>query len=238
MNTIQILGLILIVLLGGSLSMVFNKFKYTQWLKITLSFGGAYLLGLAFVELLPIVYAGSVLRIGFWILAGFLLQLVLEQLSKGVEHGHVHSHRHSTRYFIGVMLGLCIHALLEGFPLQENGFIHNHHEHSSYYWGIIIHKLPAAFALGAVALTSGIKNSIAVISLLLFSVMTPVGSWLASSYVFDESIQQIILAVVIGLFLHIATTILFEVEQSSSHHSISWQKLLAILAGFVTVWLI
>ena len=238
MTTVQIMGLILVVVLGGSLSLVFQKFRFTQLLKIILAFGGAYLLGLAFVELLPIVYEGSTLRIGFWILGGFLLQLVLEQLSKGVEHGHVHSHRHSKRYFLGVMFGLCVHALLEGFPLQENGFVHSHHQHSSYYWGIIIHKLPAAFALGAVALSSGIRDSIAILSLLLFSVMTPLGSWLASLYVLESQVQQIVLALVIGLFLHIATTILFEVEQSSSHHSISWQKLLAILVGFVTVWLI
>ncbi len=238
MSWMQGIGLILAVLIGGGLSFYFQRLKSTFIPKIVLAFGGAYLLGLAFVELLPSVYFETSRKIGIWILVGFMIQLLLELFSKGVEHGHMHLHKHSTRYFASVMVGLCIHALLEGLPMQEGGFVQGHQHQHAYFWGIVIHKLPAAFALASVLIGSGVKKMMVITCLLIFSIMTPLGAWMASYYIFETSDQQIILAIVIGLFLHIATTILFEVDQSASHHTVSWYKLVAIVMGFVAVLLV
>ena len=238
MNILQLFGLVAIVLLGGTLGVFAQNLNKSNIPKLVLSFGGAYLLGLAFVELLPSVYVESDFKIGIWVLVGFLIQLVLEQLSQGVEHGHLHKHQHSNKTFISVMIGLSIHAFLEGFPLQEGGLMHHHDHANSYFWGIVIHKLPAAFALASVLIASKVNRGMVYFCLLLFSVMTPLGSFVASKISLDLHTQKILLAIVIGLFLHIATTILFEAEQSDKDHHVSWKKLLAIICGFVTVWLV
>ena len=40
----------------------------------------------------PEVYSSSDHNIGIWIIAGVLLQMILESLTKGFEHGHFHHH--------------------------------------------------------------------------------------------------------------------------------------------------
>jgi zinc and cadmium transporter len=69
---------------------------------------------------------------------------------------------------------------------------------------------------------------------LIFASMSPLGA-LVGKILTDQNIltierQNYVVAFVIGSFLHIATTILFEVE-SAEHHSISMRKLIAILIG-------
>ena len=100
--------------------------------------------------------------------------------------------------------------------------------------GIILHKAPAAFALVMLLLLSDFKNSIVLFCLIFFALMSPLGA-VTTGYLYNADLLhpeflKFIIAVVIGSFLHIATTIIFEVD-SSSHHKISWKKLLAITVG-------
>jgi zinc transporter ZupT len=82
--------------------------------------------------------------------------------------------------------------------------------------GILFHQTPVAIALMTLLRTSGftVKKSWLVLS--LFALMTPVG--LLFGYFTQGSIgwinMDILLAVVIGMFLHISTTIIFEVSYS------------------------
>ena len=82
-----------------------------------------------------------------WVLVGFFIQLLLEQLSGGVEHGHIHAPHNATgKFAISVMLGLCVHAFLEGIPLTHfteyagSAHAHHGHEHNHLLYGIILHK--------------------------------------------------------------------------------------------------
>ena len=63
--------------------------------KLLLAFSGAFLFTLSLVHLIPEVYAQGGTGVGVWVLGGFLLQLVLELFSEGLEHGHVHVHPES-----------------------------------------------------------------------------------------------------------------------------------------------
>lgn len=213
-------------LLGGLAIFLFKK-DNTNRLKLVLSFSGAYLFAITVLHLMPDVYSSNNPQIGLFILGGFLLQIFMEQFSEGIEHGHIHKHSHQHVVFpIGIMISLCLHAFLEGMPLAQG-------QHQELVYGIALHHIPAAFALGSVL--SGNKLSKGRISglLILFALMSPLGYWL-SFEIGQGSVGNIevyfdqIMAVVIGIFLHISTTILFE---SSVDHKFNLKKVIAVLFG-------
>jgi hypothetical protein len=221
---------------GGSLGFLFPK-ERKGLLQIVLSFSGAYILGIAVLHLMPWAFGSGDSYAGLFVLLGFFVQLLLEQLSAGVEHGHIHApHQLSAGFVISVMFGLCVHAFVEGIPLSYYGEMHEvqhgGHSHSQNHllYGIILHHIPAAFALVFLLIITKLKRNWIWLCLFLFAVMSPFGAWLAGMFTFPETIQVKIISFVIGSLLHISTVILFEMD-SSSHHFISWQKLLAISAG-------
>jgi zinc and cadmium transporter len=222
----ELILLFSISLLGGLAIFLFKKDNSNR-LKLVLSFSGAYLFAITVLHLMPDVYSSNNPQIGLFILGGFLLQIVMEQFSEGIEHGHIHKHNHQHLVFpFGIMISLCLHAFLEGMPLAQG-------EHKELVYGIALHHIPAAFALGSVLL----ENKLSVIKIsgliILFALMSPLGYWL-SYHVEQGSIGDIelyfdqIMAVVIGIFLHISTTILFE---SSVDHKFNLKKVIAVLLG-------
>jgi zinc transporter ZupT len=219
--------------IGALLAFYFQK-SNTQLLKWVLSFSGAYLLGVTFLHLLPETYENGGASMGFWVLAGFLIQILLDQLTQGVEHGHIHAHTHeSGRFAATVLVGISIHALMEGLPLDGFG-LHNNHAHHQLLWGVLMHKPPEAFALTLLLLSSGYSRRVVIGCSLLFASVSPLGAWLGAwlenTQLLGSNGTVYIMALVIGSFFHIATTILYENEGNSSHH-ISWQRLAAILLG-------
>ncbi|MFK7807709.1 MAG: ZIP family metal transporter [Saprospiraceae bacterium] len=239
MEITEYLVLFIAVLIGGSFALYLQqvKAKYLSWI---LSFSGAYLLGIAMLHLMPIAFQHPETNPGLWILLGFFVQLLLEQLSGGVEHGHIHPHSHAGGgYMLQLMLGLCLHAFFEGLPLgnyeafQE---LHHGHVHSDNHLllGIILHKAPAAFALTALLLASNFKRRTVILCLIVFAAMSPLGAALAAVLGeqgwLDQGVQEKIVAFVIGSFLHIATTILFE-SDGAEHHRLPWGKMALIAVG-------
>ena len=86
--------LVLVALIGALLGEWLGD-KFKQHMPLLLSFGGAFLLGLCFLHLLPEAFEMNT-HAGQWVVAGFLIQIGLEYLSKGMEHGHVS--RQQVRY--------------------------------------------------------------------------------------------------------------------------------------------
>lgn len=211
----------------GGLSVFFFKSENTNRLKLVLSFSGAYLFAITVLHLMPDVYSSGDSRIGLFILGGFLLQILMEQFSEGIEHGHIHKHDHDHYAFpIGIMISLCLHAFLEGMPLAKG-------QHTELVYGIALHHIPAAFALGSVLLHARQSRAKTVVLLGIFALMSPFG-YLLSFRIGEGTFGDIdiyfgsIMGVVIGIFLHISTTILFE---SSVDHKFNLKKLLAVLLG-------
>lgn len=235
MSPIEYLLLFVVVVGGGTLAFRFSD-RAQYALKLALSFSGAYILGMTIMHLMPGVFEQGGHGASFWILSGFFTQLVLEQLSRGVEHGHIHVHKHERRNFaVQVMLGLSLHAFLEGLPLthfEEFHAAHHHHEEGEFQLllGILLHKLPAAFALVALLLRSGFSYKIVWGCLIVFASMSPLGALSASYVPFTGPQIAKLLAFVIGSFLHISTTILFEADDTHQHR-VSWRKLIVILLG-------
>ncbi|MCC6726390.1 MAG: ZIP family metal transporter [Saprospiraceae bacterium] len=222
------------VFLGGSSGFLFPK-ENKGFLQIVLSFSGAYILGIAVLHLMPWVFGSGDSKAGLFVLLGFFVQLLLEQLSAGVEHGHIHApHKLSTGFVLSVMLGLCVHAFVEGIPLSYYGEMHEVHHgthtHNHLLYGIVMHHIPAAFALVFLMIISKLQRVWIWVCLFVFSAMSPLGAMLAGMFDLSEGVQVRIIGFVIGSLLHIATVILFEMD-NSSHHYISWRKLIAISAG-------
>lgn len=217
----------ILAVLIGYLFVILIKPKKNKNLKLLLAFSGAFLLSLTVFNLLPEVYHSKNTKIiGFFIMSGILLQIFLEFFSKGAEHGHVHIHKDNKSFPWLLFISLNIHSVLEGFPI---------HQHETLIYGIIIHKLPISIILSAFFINSKISKYKILAFLLLFSLMTPIGSLIADFVKFNNSFYTYISALVIGIFLHISTTILFE---SSEGHKFNISKLLVIIIGIITAYII
>ena len=224
--SVQILILIASVGIGGILVELFKK---NAALKLLLSFSGGYLLTIIFTHILPETYEHIGPSTGYYILGGFLLQLLLEYFSKGAEHGHTHVHDLKKSFPIVILLSLAIHSFIEAIPIIESHAGH-HHAKQNLLWGIFLHKIPVAVALMTIFKSSGLSKPIAWFGLLLFAITAPLGLLTGSYLISNYDIQtNWILAIAIGMFLHISTTIIFE---SNEGHKLNLLKFIAILFGF------
>ena len=220
----SVLYLFTSVAIGAIIVEIFKPTK-SKNIQLLLTFSGAYLLAVSVIHLIPELFGNTPSnKIGIFILVGFLIQILLEYFSKGIEHGHFHKQKVIP---ITVLISLCFHALLEGIPLG-GGLEHNHTAHNALLTGIVLHKAPVSIVLFSLFLQSGMKKTKAYFLLLLFALMTPLGVY--SGHLFSElaNYTNEIMAIVIGVFLHISTTILFE---STDGHKFSFQKILIIIVG-------
>ncbi|NVK51444.1 MAG: ZIP family metal transporter [Flavobacteriaceae bacterium] len=215
--------LILSVLIGALAVLLFkpsNKFT-----RLLLSFSGAYLLSVTILHLLPEVFEhshGNSTKIGVFILSGILIQSVLESFSKGAEHGHIHIHADQSKFPFLLFVSLCIHAFSEGIPI--------HHEDDNLLWAIVVHKIPIAIVLTTFLLHSKFSKTIIALFLSIFGLMSPLGVLVAEQISFFTDFHTEITAIIIGVFLHISTIILFE---SSENHKFNIQKFAAIVLGIL-----
>ncbi|WP_164914057.1 ZIP family metal transporter [Aquimarina sediminis] len=212
----------------GALFVFLFKASNQKNLKLLLAFSGAFLLAITIFELLPEVFEDNPFakRTGVWIMIGILLQKVLEYFSKGAEHGHIHLQKNTYKIPKLLFFSLGLHAILEGFPL---------HHTDGLLMGIIIHKIPIAMILTTFLLNTKIKKTVVFFSLILFALMTPLGAFLADNFTLTQDYYKEITALVIGIFLHVSTTILFE---SNEGHKFNITKLMVILVATAAAYLI
>lgn len=223
------------VVLGATLAEWLGH-KLDKRLPDLLSFGGAFLLGLCFLHILPEAYALTN-QAGYYVLGGFLLQMGLEWASQGMEHGHVHGNKFSTLAFFS----LCLHALIEAVPLgidrvgmaawlgeNARGLSHAGHSHSPLLFGLVLHKLPVAVALMALLRGSGAARPQRWAWVLVFSAMPAIGIGIAKIYPFHAAWSGALGGLLVGILLHIATTILFE---ASDGHRFNWRRALVVIGG-------
>jgi len=234
------------VMISGS-SLFLFKTENPKVLKLLLAFSGAFLLAISFLNLVPEIFEKGTANIGAFILIGFILQLLLELLTKGIEHGHGHAHEceekhdHSNHFPkvapFGLMIGICIHAFLEGMPIVES---FNQQVQHSLTVGIIIHNIPISIVLMSIFLQRGMTRKRALVYLAFFALMTPAGS-MVSNLISSEMTGNLsnyfdmILGVVVGIFLHVSTSILFE---TSENHQYNIQKFITVLLGIGIAFLI
>lgn len=211
----------LLSVLIGYLIAISLKPRVKQNLKLLLAFSGSFLLSLTVMHLLPDVYHSDNSNVGIFIMVGILFQIILEFFSKGAEHGHVHGHDKLTQMPWLLFISLCIHALLEGFPV-------GHHEDLAY--GIAIHHLPIAIILTTFFIHAELNKTALLFFMLTFAVMTPLGTLASDSFPILNQYYTQITAIVIGILFHISSTIIFE---SSEGHKFNIAKVTMIILGIV-----
>ncbi len=225
---------LLSVLLGYAIALIIKPEKKKN-LKLLLAFSGAFLLSLTVMHLLPEVYESAQHvhghdhdhghdhsgKIGIFIMVGILFQIILEFFSKGAEHGHVHGHSEIHKMPWLLFISLCLHALLEGFPVSH------HHDLAL---GIAIHHLPIAIILTSFFVNAKLNKTVIFVFMVSFALMTPIGTLLAESLPMLNHYYTEISAIVIGILFHISSTIIFE---TSEGHKFNIAKISMIVLGIV-----
>ncbi|RLJ99660.1 ZIP family metal transporter [Tenacibaculum discolor] len=215
--------LLIISVLVGVL-FVFTLKPSNTLVRLLLAFSGAYLLSVTILHLLPEVYhhTDDTKLIGILILIGIIIQSVLESFSKGAEHGHIHLHSDSSKFPWLLFVSLCIHAFSEGLPI--------HHADDNLLWAIIVHKIPIAIVLTTFLLQTKYSKKIIFFFLTVFALMSPLGILVSNKVPLIEQYHTEITALIVGVFLHISTIILFE---STENHKFNYKKFAAIILGIL-----
>jgi len=197
-------------------------------IKLLLSFSGGFLLAITIFNLLPEIFEDheNAKSTGLFLIMGILLQIFLEFFSKGAEHGHVHLNKQSNHFPSLLLVSLFIHAVLEGFPI---------HKTHGLLVGIIIHKIPIAMILSTFLLRSTLSKFSIYFFLILFALATPIGSFIAMYFNIITIYYTQITAIVVGIFLHISTTILFE---STEGHKFNIAKLASIILAIAIAYFV
>ena len=154
-------------------------------------------------------------------MVGILFQIILEFFSKGAEHGHVHGHDKMTQMPWLLFISLCIHALLEGFPVGH------HHDLAI---GIAIHHFPIAIIITTFFIHAQLNKTALFLFMLTFAIMTPLGTFISDVFPMLNYYYTEITAIVIGILFHISSTIIFE---SSEGHKFNIAKISMIVLGIV-----
>ncbi|WKS94341.1 ZIP family metal transporter [Riemerella columbina] len=212
--------LILSVLLGVLLGKILGNRAHLAKNLLVLSAG--FLITICVNEVFPEIYQSAEgHHIGIWVIAGVLLQMILESLTKGFEHGHMHHHESKNILPMALMVGMFIHAFIEGIPLANE-----HDIFSAYLMGIVFHNLPISFVLGAYLFSGQSSRRYAWTIISLFALASPLGMVLGQY--FNPAWQPYFLAIVGGIFLHISSVIIFE---SNKNHKMDWIKLALVSIG-------
>lgn len=243
---ITVTTILFFVVFFSGLALFVLKKADKQYVKLLIAFSGAYLLALVILHLLPEIYEHHISNIGYFILGGFLLQILLEFFSEGLEHGHIHHHGHKLPY--AMFISLCIHSFIEAMPLSggwaiehTNSAIEHSHSHSAdlitkpMLIGIVLHKIPITLVLMTMLMNVHASKAKSILWLVIFAAMAPLGalaSWglIQFSIAPGQEFYTQLLGIVCGIFLHVSTTILFE---SSENHRFSVYKFITIILGII-----
>ena len=200
-------------------------------MRVVTIFGGAYLLAVCFINLLPHVFLQGFtsptlgIKYAAAILVGFLIQMLLEQLSSHVEHGHAESNYSMW----GLILGLSLHAFFEGMPLLDtDGDLHQ-----GLLYGILLHNIPMSLIFVGLMSARGYGFWRVLGMLTLFGIMTPLGS-LCNLYLLpaDQELQTFIMGNVVGILLHVSSSILFDHKDNR----FTWLKVALIVIAFTAAY--
>jgi len=225
-------------------------------LNLILAFGGSFLIGIIFNHLVPEAYALNP-NAGYIVVLGFLLQGILEYLSQGVEHGHAHhddaNHSHGKMPW-AMYFSLCLHALIESMPLSSHDHeSHAHHDHAGHVHltgietidstllvGLILHKFPVALVLMSMLDAFGVSRAKQWGALIFFGLTPMFGmliydSILHSSSSIASALPQYAGGLLIGILLHISTTILFE---TGDGHRFNRNKMIVTVAGLALAFVV
>ncbi len=204
------------VLVGAALAFSFQA-KFQPHLNTLLTLSGGFLLAVTLSEMLPESYVSMGKQAAFWVVVGWLIQIVIESFSQGFEHGHAAHFTDQNRRI--VITALFVHAIFDGIPARS---------HPYFLYAVLLHKIPISFMLVGLLMRERVSKMQLFLSLGVFAAAAPLGAYLDTLYWFVKN-QRAILATASGAFLQISATILL--ESTGKHHQIKRVKAIALLIG-------
>lgn len=142
-------------LFGGAV--IVQKTWDRRFLRYFVALGAGFMLGTAFVEMVPESLALRGRSAAFYVLAGYLLVHFFEHtLSPHFHFGEeTHTdefmHRHTS---LSVLLGLLIHTFFDGIAITS-GFLVSTWLGWVIFLAIFLHKIPEGFTVASIMLASG-----------------------------------------------------------------------------------
>lgn len=198
-------------------------------LSLLMLFSGAYLLTVTLTGILPEAVSFDQ-SIWIYVGVGYVLQLLFDVFTRGVEHGHIHNEK---KINVSILfIALSFHAFLEGMPLALLG--PKSATLINYFIGLALHEIPAAFVLAYLLSQQKTGKPTNYALVLLYAAAVPIGystaGYLKQLPWYTDSIKHITLALCSGILLHIATTVITE---NFKHHSFNKKKWLAFGLGLL-----
>ncbi len=238
MNYLGYVTLFSTVMLSG-ISVFAMPIRKQNYLKLLLAFSGSFILSICFLHLIPEIYQSTEnSSIGIFVLIGFFMQVILEFFSDGLEHGHIHKgnvsdhdHKHHTHALpFAMIIALYLHSFLEGMPLHEHLLLNTENSiNNSLLLGIVFHNIPVSIVFMSMLLNTHMAKNKALLFLLALALMAPLGTLVGNnSFILGLISYEKLMAIVVGIFLHISTTILFEFAEN---HLFNFIKLITMLLG-------
>ena len=219
------------VIIGSIIVLFLSKKAIQINSQLTLAFSGAFLLSITLFDLLPNIYLENVLNhnydqklTGLMIMTGVLFQVILEFFSNNAKYDELDTNKNKLPWVL--LISLSIHAFIEGFSIRIDQNI---------LYGIFIHKIPIAFIITTSLLSTKIKKFKILVFIIFFSLMTPFGTFVSNNSSQLLSYSSLIDSLVVGVLLHISTTILFKTSEGYKFNLVKMALVVAaiILAYFL-----
>lgn len=221
--------LALAVLLGGWLGDRWAR--SAERLQGWLPYSAGLLLGLGFLHLIPEAVAAARGWAGVALLLGFGLQLLLDQMTGGLEHAHPYGSL-SPLEGMGVLVGVCLHSFIEAWPLalaaaypQTIGLL---------FLAILAHKTPMGLMLVHLLRSANWASRRIWTAISLLASMPLLGIAAATLVVQElpPAALGVLLGVSAGIFLYLAVFLLM--ENLVRGHRLIRTRFMVFLAGIGT----
>jgi zinc and cadmium transporter len=221
----------LVILLVGTLPLTWKiEGKIFDCL---LAFGAGVLLSAALLHMLPAAIPVLGPNTGIYVLIGYLIMTLLERFTMAHPCGESVCPNH--RLGLVALLGLSVHSVIAGMALGV-GLLDATDLSTSVALmaAILVHKIPETLALMGLISAARWKHKAMVISLVVFSLMGPLGILLGSlQALHSPTFLSSALATSAGTFLYIASSDLL--PQLHKKMKQEWLYLFAFLAGLAVL---
>ncbi|MEC7641029.1 MAG: ZIP family metal transporter [Nitrospinota bacterium] len=226
------LGFIFLITMVGGWIPTITKWSADTF-RMVISFCAGLLLGAVFFHMLPGVAPVLGANLGFPIIVGFMLILVMEKfiMVHPCEEGECDYHKIGLAAYVGIGF----HGLLDGLAIGAGAMMN-----LSFVilLAVTVHKFPAALALSSILVKGGeYTRKKIVVSMFLFALATPVGA-LISLYGL-EGVNPFFIGVAIGIsagtFLYIAIGDLLPTVHQESEKK--YQNLACLCLGVFSMFL-
>lgn len=197
-------------------------------LQLGVALGAGLLLGMALVHMVPEAAELLPAGFGFWLLAGFLVILIVERFAMV----HACDETHCNYHTIGVaaFVGLTVHGLIEGAALASSLVVPD--IGPMVLIAILSHKLPSGLVLASILKLSGKSPAQSLVFVAGVSASGPVGLYLSYLFLSHASLSSTagaLLAASAGTFLYIgACDLLPELHRGEKGR---WRRLISFLIG-------